>query len=444
MNSTSSFYSDFWNIYIWVIVVGSFIWMFYLLFTQSRLKGKPGKAETTGHAWDGIEEYNNPLPKWWLYLFILTLLFGIAYLAVYPGLGDYKGISGWTSHGQYDNEVKEANKKYDPMYASLAALPIEQMVGNKDAHAVGQNLFNTYCIQCHGSDAKGNKGFPNLTDDDWLWGGTPEKINETITKGRMGVMPAWGPVLGEEGVKDVAQYVLSLSGREGLDQGRIARGNKIFHSPPANCQACHGAEGKGQMGIAPNLSDKAWLWGGSEKDVIATITNGHQNQMPAWGSFLDKNKIAILTGYVYGLSHKDGKAKPTDGPTPAAAPAAASAPAASAPAAVADEAKTVVENGVVKMYFATGKSDLAANTKDALATIADGVKAGKTVVISGYHDSTGNAAQNAELAKNRAKQVKEALVAMGVPADKIVLEKPASTSGGSDNAEARRVEATLK
>lgn len=183
------------------------------------------------------------------------------------------------------------------------------MAKDPQAKQIAQNLFNTYCIQCHGSDAKGSKGFPNLTDSDWLWGGDPDKIHETIEKGRVATMPAWGPALGEEGVKDVAHYVMSLSKPKGqYDEERAARGQALFSGPPANCFTCHGDKGQGIQGLGPNLTDDVWLWGGTQKSIIETITNGRSSQMPAWGHFLDKDKLHIMTAYVWGLSNKDGKA----------------------------------------------------------------------------------------------------------------------------------------
>lgn len=336
MNTTSQFTSNFWNIYIAIIVVLSFIGLAWLLLSQNKVKLKKGEeVKTTGHSWDGIEEYNNPLPRWWFWLFVCTWLFGIGYLIAYPGVGDYKGLLNWTSHNQYDKEVTKANEQYGKLYAKFASMPIEEVAKNPEARQIGKNMFDTYCIQCHGSDAKGSKGFPNLTDDDWLWGGEPEKIHETIEKGRIAQMAAWGPALGEEGVKDVANYVMSLSkSKDQYDPERAARGEVLFHGGPANCFMCHGDKGQGNQGLAPNLTDNIWLWGGTQKAIIETITNGRHSQMPAWGHFLDKDKLHIMTAYVWGLSHKDGKApaKPVES---APAPAAASATAASAPVAAA-------------------------------------------------------------------------------------------------------------
>ena len=228
---------------------------------------RPKKGEevkTTGHEWDGIEEYNNPLPRWWFWLYVCTWLFGIGYLIMYPGLGDYKGQWKWSSKGQYEKEMAKADQEYGKVYAKFAKMPIEKVAKDPEARAIGQNLFNTYCIQCHGSDAKGSKGFPNLTDNDWLWGGEPEKIHETIEKGRTATMAAWGPALGEERVKDVANYVMSLSkSKDQYDEERAARGKVLFSGPPANCFTCHGDKGQGIQGLGPNLTDDVWLWGGT-------------------------------------------------------------------------------------------------------------------------------------------------------------------------------------
>ncbi len=482
MNTTSQFTSGFWSYYIIAIVVLSFIGLFWLLLSQNKVKAPPKgeDVKTMGHSWDGIEEYNNPLPRWWFYLFLLTMFFSIGYLFAYPGLGDYKGFLGWTSTGQYETEVKAAQDTYGPVYAKFGQMPVEQVAKDPQAQRIGKNLFDTYCIQCHGSDAQGSRGFPNLTDKDWLFGGTPEKIHETIAKSRVGVMAAWGPVLGEERVKDVAHYVMSLSKpKEQYDESRAERGKALFHGGPANCFTCHGDKGQGVQGLGPNLTDDVWLWGGSQKAIIETITNGRNNQMPAWNTFLDKDKLHILTSYVWGLSHKDGKALPSDtenliggkvaasaAATPAAQPATASAAAsepvaASAPAAAAsavaasatasaatpaaDTAHATVENGIVKFYFATGKNDLAANAAEVAVDLVAAGKEGKKLVVSGFTDSTGNAAANAALSKRRAEAVQTFLVKQGVKIENIELRKPESTTGAQGaNAEGRRVEVKIE
>lgn len=463
MNTTSQFTSNFWNIYIAVIVLLSFIGLIWLLLSQNKVKAPPKgeDVKTMGHSWDGIEEYNNPLPRWWFWLYIATWIFGAAYLFLYPGLGDYKGYLNWSSANQYEKEVQKADEQYGKLYAKFANMPIEQVAKDPQAQRIGKNLFDTYCIQCHGSDAKGSKGFPNLTDHDWLWGGEPAKIQETIQKGRIGTMAAWGPALGEERVKDVANYVMSLSkGKDQYDETRAERGKLLFNGPPANCFTCHGDKGQGIQGLGPNLTDNVWLWGGTQKAIIETITNGRHNQMPAWDSFLDKDKLHIMTAYVWGLSNKDGKApaKPAEaapaaasaGTTPASEPAASAPQAASAPTEpAADKADVTYDTQsgtpVGTFYFATGKSEVAANAAAILTDLIKAGKEGKKLVVSGYTDSTGNAAANEKLSKARAQAVEAFLKAQGVDAKNIELRKPENTTAAQgNNAAGRRVEVKVE
>jgi len=300
----SDFVSDFWGIWISVIVIGGFLGLGYLLYSQTKavvVKGE--KVEITGHIWDGdLAEYNNPLPRWWMWLFYLTLAFGLIYLVLYPGLGKYQGLFGWSSVGQYKKERAEAEAKYQPLYDKYLKQDVKALAADPQAQEMGKRLFQTYCVQCHGSDARGAKGFPNLVHHDWQYGGTPEKIHETISEGRHGQMPAFGAAFGEEKVKDVANYVLSLSGKK-HDTERAARGQDTFK---AICSACHGADGTGNQVIgAPNLTHPSgsWLYGGTEKTIIETITNGRSNQMPTWKDFLGEGKIHLLTAYVWGLSN---------------------------------------------------------------------------------------------------------------------------------------------
>ena len=439
--NTSDFTSNFWNIYTAVILVASFLGLVWLLVSQNKTKRTGDKVETMGHEWDGIEEFNNPLPRWWFYLFVITVVFGIAYLLLYPGFASFKGMLGWTSANQYDGEVAAAKAEYQPIYSKFANKPIEVIAQDPDAKKIGQNLYNTYCIQCHGSDAKGAKGFPNLTDKDWLWGGKPSEIEESIRYGRLGNMPAYGGLdpFPEDSAKDVAHYVLSLNEndtfRKQATEARVAKGKVIYDQI---CFTCHQEDGKGLQGLAPNLTDNVWLWGPTEKDIVNTIMHGHTNQMPAWESFLvdgdDTAKLRILTAYVWGLSDHTGEA-PEILPYQDDAAAAPADDAASV---------TIGDDGVVKFYFATGSQELAANANDSLAAIVAGAGEGKKVVISGFHDATGDAAQNAELAKNRAKAVQAALVALGVNEGSIELKKPETTEGDGTNAEARRVEVSLQ
>ena len=302
----TDFQSIFWDYWIAIIVIGGIVAMTLLLMSQGVVKLKKGEnAEVTGHKWDGdLEEYNNPLPGWWVMMFYLTIVFSVAYLVLYPGI--WSGMWKWTSTGQHSSEVKEANSKYQHLYDKYSAMPIAAVAENKDANDMGKRLYLTYCIQCHGADARGAKGFPNLTDGDWLYGGTPEKILETLNNGRQGIMPAWGAVFGEEKVKDVSNYVLQLSGKP-RNELRASRGAETYKQV---CVACHGVDGKGNQALgAPNLTDNIWLYGGSEATIIETITNGRQNMMPAWKDFLGDAKVHLLAGYVYSLSNEKAKAK---------------------------------------------------------------------------------------------------------------------------------------
>lgn len=298
----SDFTSDFWSYYVAVITVVSILACAVLLWTMS-VKRVPGqKTEVMGHVWDGdLEEYNNPLPNWWRWLFYITIVFGLAYLIVYPGLGSFSGTFKWTSIGQYETEQARAAERYGPLFAKYAAMDIPAVAADPQAREIGQRLFLNYCAQCHASDARGSRGYPNLADNDWLWGGDPATIKATLVNGRNGIMPPFGAVLGDEGVKDAAHYVLSLSGLT-HDSLRAAHGKELFAT---NCAVCHGAEGKGNQALgAPNLTDRTWLYGGGETTVSETIRKGRNNQMPAWGEFLGDAKVHVLSAYVWSLSQK--------------------------------------------------------------------------------------------------------------------------------------------
>jgi cytochrome c oxidase cbb3-type subunit 3 len=301
----NEFTSEFWSVYISVITVASIIACGLLLWRLSTRRLASGeKADVMGHVWDeNLQEYNNPLPRWWMWLFWITLVFGAAYLILYPGLGSFRGILGWSSVGQYDQEMARAKERYEPIFAKYAAMDIKAVAADPQAKEMGQRLFLTYCAQCHASDGRGGRGFPNLTDQDWLYGGTPEVLVATIQNGRSGIMPPW-PQLGDEGIKNVAHYVMSLSGRT-HDSVRASQGKEIFAT---NCVACHGPDGKGNQALgAPNLTDDIWLYGGGESTIIETVTKGRNGVMPAWGEFLGPNKMHLLAAYVYGMSHSDGK-----------------------------------------------------------------------------------------------------------------------------------------
>jgi cytochrome c oxidase cbb3-type subunit 3 len=255
-----------------------------------------------GHEFDGIQEYDNPLPRWWFLMFLGTVVFSLGYLALYPGLGNFKGLLGWTSAGQWEEEMAHADEVYKPVFAKYAALSVEdlQKPENSTGLKMGQRMFANNCSVCHGTGGQGAYGFPNLTDNDWLYGGDPATIKTTITAGRQGAMPAWGEVLGEDGVQDVANYVRSLSGAEGVEAAAAERGQNQFQTL---CAACHGPDGTGLAALgAPNLTDNIWLYGGDFSSVAHTIRNGRAGVMPAHKDLLSDDKIHLIASYVYSLS----------------------------------------------------------------------------------------------------------------------------------------------
>ena len=300
--------TSFWSWYIVILTSGTLLALIWLIFATRKGQRSDTTEETVGHVYDGIEEYDNPLPRWWFMLFIGTFIFAIGYLIIYPGMGNWKGIlpgydGGWTSTKQYDREMDKADERYGPIFAKYAAMPIEEVAKDDLAQKMGGRLFASHCAVCHGSDAKGAHGFPNLTDDEWIWGGAPETIKTTIMKGRNAAMPGWEAALGDAGIRNVAGYVRSLSGLknpEGLDLD-LAAGEKSYGMM---CIACHGAEGKGNPLLgAPNLTDRIWLYGSSFSQVQQTIRHGRNGHMPAQEDFLGNDKVHLLAAYVYGLSN---------------------------------------------------------------------------------------------------------------------------------------------
>lgn len=298
----SLFTSGFWDFYIAAITLVSIVACGVLLKVQSVSKTAGTTSGTTGHVWDEtLGEYNNPLPRWWMWLFYITIVFAIAYLYFYPGLGSYGGSLGWTQVGQLKEETAHAEKQFGPIYGKYAQMDVRQVAADAEARGIGQKLFLNHCAQCHASDGGGSRGFPNLTDKDWLYGGEPEAIRATIDGGRNGIMPPMGAMVGgDEGAKDVAHYVKSLSGLT-YDSLRAVRGRAKFAQA---CVACHGVDGRGNQQLgAPNLADGVWLYGSSETSIIETILKGRNNQMPAHKDLLTEAKIHLLTAYVFSLSN---------------------------------------------------------------------------------------------------------------------------------------------
>lgn len=298
----SDFTSEFWSWYVAVLTLVSIVACLILLWISGTTKVKARDDNTTGHVWDGdLREMNNPLPRWWVYLFVITIVFSLIYGVLYPTFGKYQGVLGWSSTGQHTDEVARVEKAIAPIYARFTGMAPPQLAGDASAMAVGERLFMNNCAQCHGSDARGARGFPNLTDGDWLWGGDPAVIKTTLTNGRTGVMPPMAAAVGSaDDVRNVAHYVLSLSGSP-HDPVRAFSGKPKF----AVCAACHGMDGKGNQAMgAPNLSDGTWLHGWGEEAIVRAVTKGITNQMPAQADKLNADQIHVLTAYVWGMSHK--------------------------------------------------------------------------------------------------------------------------------------------
>ena len=317
--------TSFWSIWVIVLTLACLAIIFGLLLWNLKNYAGVKEGESCGHEFDGIEELNNPLPKWWTYMFFATFIWSVYYLAAYPGLGNWEGLGKWASSNQgvkslaaskeatrvalengenvqLDQEFIAADERFGPIFESFAKQDIETLVKDEKALEIGQRLFSQNCAQCHGSDARGGQGFPNLTDNDWLYGGSPDKIKETLLYGRVAAMPPWGDALGEQGIKEMTAHVLSLSGRT-VNQKDAAAGAAKF----AMCAACHGADGKGSVAHnlpfgAPNLTDNIWLYGGSKRAVEETLINGRAGVMPAWKDILGEDKVHLLTAYVYSLS----------------------------------------------------------------------------------------------------------------------------------------------
>ena len=304
----SDFTNGFWSAYVAGITLAGILACGLLLWVTARKKVVASSDNTTGHVWDeDLTEANNPLPVWWVGLFIITIVFALLYLVAYPGLGSYEGNLKWSTAGEYQKEMDAARKELEPLYAQFTAKPVPELAGDPNAMAIGERLFMNNCAQCHGSDARGSKGFPNLADGDWLHGGSPEKITETITKGRIGMMPPMAAAVGTpEDVKNVANYVLSLSNAP-HDSLRAQLGKSKFTA----CAACHGANGKGNQAIgAPNLTDDIWLHGYGEQAIITMINNGKTNEMPAQAGKLTDAQIHVLASYVWSLSNTPAPARP--------------------------------------------------------------------------------------------------------------------------------------
>ncbi len=304
----ADFMGSGWSLYIAVVTVVAIVFCLWLALVMARGKAPGQQVGTTGHTWDEtLEELNNPLPRWWLGLFILTIVFALGYLWIYPGLGANPGTLNWSQKAQYEQEVRQFDTVTEPLYARFLAQDLKQVATDPQARQIGERLYLTYCVQCHGADARGSKGYPNLSDGDWLWGGDPDTIRATILGGRIGQMPPMAGAVGSAtDVENLAHYVLSLSG-SGHDASRASLGKEKF----TVCAACHGPEGKGNAALgAPNLTDRIWLHGGGLATVTEMINKGRNNPMPAFKESLGEGKVHLLAAYVWSLSNGAAQSRP--------------------------------------------------------------------------------------------------------------------------------------
>jgi cytochrome c oxidase cbb3-type subunit 3 len=294
--------STFLSWFVIVLTVVSVLGCLWLIrWTSKPRVDEPAKGDTMGHVWDGLEEYNNPLPRWWLWMFYLTIIYTAIYLVLYPGLGNFKGLLGWSQEGQYEEEVAKAEERYGPIFAKFASQDIPTLAADPSAIEVGERLYLTYCSQCHGSDGGGARGFPSLRDGDWQWGNSPEAIKTSILYGRQGIMPGLGAALGEEGVAEVTAYVMSMSGRE-ADPAKVTAGKSKYQM---FCMGCHGMDGGGNTALgAPNLADDIWVYGASAGSIAQSIRDGRNGIMPPHKDFLGEDKVHLLSAYVYGLAQE--------------------------------------------------------------------------------------------------------------------------------------------
>lgn len=288
-----------WTIFVLVLTAGNVLAAAWLIRWSSQMS--VGEGETTGHVWDGdVVEGNNPLPRWWLGLFWITIAFSVVFCVLYPSFGSFS-LLGWSQERQYEEEIAAAEETYGRIFAAFAATPLEELANDPAARSAGRNLFVNHCATCHGSDARGARGFPNLTDREWLWGGEPEQIVASITNGRTGVMPPLGAALGDN-LNVVVDYVQYLAGRD-IHPDRVAAGEPHYQ---AFCSACHGPSGDGNPLLgAPSLANEIWLYGSGPGVIRDVILNGRSGQMPAQEPLLGADRVHVLAAYVMSLSQEE-------------------------------------------------------------------------------------------------------------------------------------------
>mgnify|MGYP001821106668 CR=1 FL=1 len=293
--------NSFWNWFSIALIVLSILGCWWLLHWTKGVSDREDDDDVhdTGHVWDeNIRELNNPLPRWWLNLFNITIIFALVYLALYPGLGNLAGVLGWTQEEQHAEELAKAEAETAGVFASYNAMPLEELIRNPAAMETGRRLWGQNCAMCHGSDLQGATGFPNLVDEHWQWGQGYDNVLMAINGGRNAAMPPWAPALGEEGVDQVIEYTRSLSGLE-HDDALAAEGEGKYGM---FCVACHGPEGKGNPALgAPNLTDGYWLYGSDRESIEYGLRNGRYGVMPAFEGQLSEDRRKLLAAYVLGM-----------------------------------------------------------------------------------------------------------------------------------------------
>jgi cytochrome c oxidase cbb3-type subunit 3 len=300
--------SSFWSGFIAILTIANILACFWLIRWTAKPRPNEGAStDTTGHVWDeDLTEYNKPMPRWWLNLFYITIVFALVYLVLYPGLGNFDGLLGWSQVSAYEEEVEDARAEFSEVYEQYAQTPIPELAGNASAMATGQRIYANNCAVCHGSDARGARGFPNLADDAWLYGGDPEAIKQSILHGRQGVMPSFGAPLGTRGLEEVAAYVYSLNGRQ-APEAFVKAGAETFQQL---CTSCHGQDATGDTAIgAPDLTDDSWVYGGSLEAIKETLRNGRQGRMPAHDELLGEERVHVVSAYVYSLAAREDGAR---------------------------------------------------------------------------------------------------------------------------------------
>ncbi|MCC5809445.1 MAG: cytochrome-c oxidase, cbb3-type subunit III [Ectothiorhodospiraceae bacterium] len=292
--------SSGWSWYISIIALANILACVWLIrWTAKKRPGEAAEHETTGHEWDGLQELNRPMPRWWLWLFYITIVFGLIYLVLYPGLGSYQGLLGWSQYGAWEEEVESVEERVAPLFARYADMSIPELAEHEEAMQTGRRLFGNNCAVCHGADGGGRVGFPNIANNSWQWGGSPEEIHKSILDGRRAVMPPLGAALGDDGLEEVTAYVFNLSGRDAPEE-LVQRGQQRYQSM---CMACHGADGQGNKAMgAPNLTDDNWTYGGSLEAIKTSIRDGRQGRMPPQKDLLGEDRVHLLAAYVYSLS----------------------------------------------------------------------------------------------------------------------------------------------